>query len=77
MLRDSWWWPWWVSSLIDIAVVIGALVVLRLSKRRAVRALAAVLAVAGLVAAILAPIVMTDQPDRPMQNEPAMPSRTR
>jgi uncharacterized membrane protein len=77
MLRDSWWWPWWVSSLIDIAVVIGALVVLRLSKRRAVRALAAVLAVAGLFAAILAPIVMTDQPDRPMQNEPAMPSRTR
>jgi uncharacterized membrane protein len=77
MLRDSWWWPWWVSSLIDIGVVIGALVVLRLSKQRAVRALAAVLAVAGLVAAILAPIVMTDQPDRPMQNEPAMPGRTR
>jgi hypothetical protein len=66
MLPDSWWWPWWVSSLIDIAVIFGALVVLRLSKRRAVRTLAAVLAVAGLVAAILAPIVMTDEPDRPM-----------
>jgi predicted acyltransferase len=77
MLPDTWWWPWWVSSLIDLAVVVAALVVLRLSKRRAVRAFAAVLVLAGLVAAILAPMVMTDQPDSPMQNEPAMPDGTR
>lgn len=77
MLPDTWWWPWWVSSLIDLAVVFAALVVLRLSKRRAVRAFAAVLVLAGLVAAILAPMVMTDQPDSPMQNEPAMPDGTR
>jgi hypothetical protein len=42
-----------------------------------VRAFAAVLVLAGLVAAILAPMVMTDQPDSPMQNEPAMPDGTR
>lgn len=77
MLRDTWWWPWWVSSLIDLAVVFAALVLFCLSRRRAVRALAAVLVVVGLVAAILAPIVMTDQPDGPMQNEPAMPGGTR
>jgi len=21
MLRDTWWWPWWVSSLIDLVIV--------------------------------------------------------
>jgi hypothetical protein len=72
MLRDTWWWPWWVSSLIDLTVVFAALTVFRLSTRRAVRALAVLIGVAGLVAAILSPVVMTD---RHMRNEPNMPAR--
>jgi hypothetical protein len=73
MFRDTWWWPWWVSSLIDLAIVFGAVAVWRFTGRRAVRALAAVLIAAGLVAAVLAPLVMTDESDRHMRNEPAMP----
>jgi hypothetical protein len=37
-----------------------------------VRALAAVLVAAGLIAAVLAPVVMTDRSDRHMRNEPEM-----
>jgi hypothetical protein len=72
MLRDTWWWPWWVSSLIDLAVVFAALVVFRLSARRVLRGVAALLVVAGLVAAVLAPVVMTDESGRHMRNEPPM-----
>jgi len=72
MLRDTWWWPWWVSSLVDFTVALAALVVLRLSARRVLRGLAALLVLAGLVAAVLAPVVMTDQSDRHMRNEPPM-----
>ena len=64
MLRDTWWWPWWVSSVMDLAVVLVALVAFRLSKRRPLRAIAATFVVAGLVAAVLAPIVMTEHSDR-------------
>jgi hypothetical protein len=71
MLRETWWWPWWVSTLIDLTVVFAALVVFHLTARRVLRALAALLVVAGLVAAVLAPIVMSDQSDRHMRNEPA------
>jgi hypothetical protein len=49
MLRETWWWPWWVSSLIDLTVVFAALVVFHLTARRVLRALAALLVVAGLV----------------------------
>jgi hypothetical protein len=76
MLPDTWWWPWWVSSLIDVVVMIAALVAFRFSRRRAVRALAVLVAV-GLVAAVLAPVVMTDQSDQHMRNEPAMRGGTR
>jgi uncharacterized membrane protein len=83
MLRDSWWWPWWVSSLIDLGVVLAALLVIRFTKHRALRGVAAVFVVAGLVAAVLAPIVMTeedsDQPmmrNEPLRNEPMMPGDT-
>jgi hypothetical protein len=72
MLRDTWWWPWWVSSLIDLIVVFAALVVFRLSPRRVLRAFAALLVVAGVVAAVLAPVVMTDHSGRHMRNEPSM-----
>jgi uncharacterized membrane protein len=74
MMRDNWWWPWWVSTLIDIAVVLVALVVFRLSSRRVVRAAAGVFVLAGLVAAVLAPIVMTEKSDRMKGDErPMMP----
>jgi hypothetical protein len=72
MLPETWWWPWWVSSLIDLTLVFAALVVFHFSARRLVRALAALLVVAGVVAAVLAPVVMTDQPDGHMGNEPPM-----
>jgi hypothetical protein len=60
MLRDDWWWPWWVSTLIDLAVVAIAVAVYFASRRRAVRLVAATFVLAGLVAAIVAPIVMSD-----------------
>jgi K+ transporter len=63
MMRDHWWWPWWVSTLIDIGVVVVAFAVFRRSSRRVVRIVAGVFVLAGLVAAVMAPIVMTDQED--------------
>lgn len=70
MMRDHWWWPWWVSSLIDIGVVLVALAAFRLSSRRIVRALASVFVLAGLVAAVMAPIVMTEKSDHMKGDEP-------
>jgi hypothetical protein len=63
MMRDHWWWPWWVSTLIDIGVVVVAFAVFRRSSRRLVRIVAGVFVLAGLVAAVMAPIVMTDTSD--------------
>lgn len=60
MLRDDWWWPWWVSTLIDLGVVAIAVAVFFATKRRAIRLIAATFVLAGLVAAIMAPIVMRD-----------------
>jgi hypothetical protein len=73
MMRDNWWWPWWVSSLIDVAVVLLALVVFRRSSRRAVRALAGLFVLGGLIAAVMAPIVMTEKSDRMKDETPMMP----
>ena len=77
MIRDSWWWPWWVSSLIDLAAVLAALVVFRLSTSGRTRAIAATFIAAGLVAAVLAPIVMTERSDHPMEDAPTMQEGTR
>jgi ABC-type lipoprotein release transport system permease subunit len=63
MLRDDWWWPWWVSTLIDLAIVAIALAVFLRTRRRAFRLITGAVVVAGLVAAIMAPIVMTDDSD--------------
>jgi len=65
MLRDDWWWPWWVSSLIDLGVVVIAIVVFFASSRRSVRLIAGVFVLAGLIAAVMAPIVMTGDSDEP------------
>ena len=79
MLRDDWWWPWWVSTLIDLGVVAIAVAVFIASRRRALRLIAATFVLAGLVAAIMAPIVMSDdsngrmnrmEPDNPPTMNP-------
>jgi hypothetical protein len=57
MARD-WWWPWWISSLFDVAVVVLAVIVFVRANRRLVRQVAAVVAVGAIVAAGLAPVVM-------------------
>ena len=72
MARD-WWWPWWISSLIDVGVV-----VLRASRRR-VRQIATVVGIGAIVAAGLAPVVMqgkdSSSPMR-MQTENTMMTTT-
>jgi hypothetical protein len=65
MLREDWWWPWWVSSLIDLGIVGIAAAVFLASPRRSVRLVAGVFVLAGLVAAVMAPIVMTEHSDEP------------
>ena len=73
MMRDHWWWPWWVSTLIDVGIVVLALVVLRRTSRRFLRVAALLVALAGVVAAIMAPIVMTDKPNHMKNQTPMMP----
>jgi hypothetical protein len=73
MMRDHWWWPWWVSTLIDIGIVVLALVWLRRTSRPYLRAVAALLALAGVVAAVMAPIVMTEEPNHMKTDTPMMP----
>jgi hypothetical protein len=72
MMRDDWWWPWWVSTLIDLGVVVVALLVFLRASRGAVRAVALLVVLAGLVAAVMAPIVMKDKPDNSKGQPPMM-----
>jgi hypothetical protein len=69
LMRDDWWWPWWVSSLIDLGVVAIAAAVFLASSRRGVRLIAGAFVLAGLVAAVMAPIVMTEDSDEPRMGE--------
>ena len=62
-----------VSTLIDIGVVALALVLLRRTSRRYLRATAVLVALAGVVAAVMAPIVMTDKPNHKKTDTPMMP----
>jgi hypothetical protein len=77
MARD-WWWPWWISSLIDVGILALAVIVFVRVNRRRVRQIATLVGVGAIVAAVLAPIVMKDKasnsPTR-MQNEPMMTKR--
>lgn len=79
MVRNSWWWPWWVSSLIDLGVVAIAATVFIASARRSVRLIASVFVLGGLIAAVMAPIVMTEDSDEPRMDrmKPAEPSTMR
>ena len=60
MARD-WWWPWWISSLIDVGIVVVAVIVFVRANRRRVRQIATVIGIGAIVAAGLAPVVMKDE----------------
>jgi len=76
MARD-WWWPWWISSLFDVGVLVLAVIVFVRANRRLVRQVATVIGIGAIVAAALAPVVMkgkaSDSPMR-MQTGPTMTS---
>jgi hypothetical protein len=78
MARD-WWWPWWISSLFDVCVVVVAVVVFVRANRRLLRQVAVVVGIGAIVAAGLAPVVMkgkaSDSPMR-MQTENTMTMTT-
>ncbi len=57
MARD-WWWPWWISSLFDVGVVVLAVIVFVRANRRLVRQVATLVGIGAIVAAGLAPVVM-------------------
>ena len=59
MARD-WWWPWWISSLIDVGIVVLAVIVFVRSNHRLVRQIATLVGTGAIVAAGLAPVVMKD-----------------
>jgi hypothetical protein len=58
VVARDWWWPWWISSLIDVGVFVVALVVFVRANRRLVRQVATVVGIGAIVAACLAPVVM-------------------
>jgi len=65
--RD-WWWPWWISSLFDVGVVVLAVIVFLRVNRRRVRQVAVVIGIGAIVAAGLAPVVMKGKAsDTPMR----------
>jgi hypothetical protein len=65
--RD-WWWPWWISSLFDVGVVVLAVIVFMRANRRLVRQVAVVVGIGAIVAAGLAPVVMKGKAsDSPMR----------
>jgi len=67
MARD-WWWPWWISSLFDVGIVVLAVIVFLRASRRRVRQVAAVIGIGAIVAAGLAPVVMKGKAsDTPMR----------
>jgi hypothetical protein len=55
--RD-WWWPWWISSLIDVGIFVLALILFVRANRRLVRQVATLVGIGAIVAAALAPVVM-------------------
>ena len=58
MMARDWWWPWWISSLIDVGIVVLAVIVFVRANRRRVRQIATVIGIGAIVAAGLAPVVM-------------------
>ena len=58
MMARDWWWPWWISSLIDVGIVVLAVIVFVRANGRRVRQIATVIGIGAIVAAGLAPVVM-------------------
>ena len=58
VVARDWWWPWWVSSLIDVGIVVLAVIVFVRANRRLVRQIATLVGIGAIVAAGLAPVVM-------------------
>jgi hypothetical protein len=58
VVARDWWWPWWISSLIDVGIVVLAVIVFVRANRRRVRQIATVIGIGAMVAAVLAPVVM-------------------
>jgi di/tricarboxylate transporter len=76
--RD-WWWPWWISSLIDVGIFVLALIVFVRANRRLVRQVATLVGIGAIVAAVLAPVVMKDKESRApmrMQTDETMMTTT-
>jgi hypothetical protein len=70
VVARDWWWPWWISSLFDVGVVVLAVIVFIRANRRLVRQVAVVVGIGALVAAGLAPVVMKGKAsDSPMRME--------
>jgi hypothetical protein len=72
MTRD-WWWPWWISTAFDLALLAGVVLALVRAHSVRIRAALAVLGCCALAAAVLAPVVMKrpshGAPPMPMQNQ--------
>ena len=78
MARD-WWWPWWISSLIDIGILALAVIVFVRANRRRVRQIATLVGIGAIIAAGLAPVVMKDDESKSpmrMQTENTMTMTT-
>jgi hypothetical protein len=58
IVARDWWWPWWISSLIDVGILVLAVIVFVRASRRRVRQIAAVVGIGAIVAAGLAPVVL-------------------
>jgi hypothetical protein len=77
-MEGDWWWPWWVTTAVGVAVaLVGFAVFLRSSERRVRRLLVPVIVVA-LAAAALAPVIMRDsdgEKPEPDMNEQPVPGQ--
>ena len=60
MDRD-WWWPWWISTTIDMAIAVAAVAIVVRARRPVVRGFAALVVCVAVTAAVLAPIVMHER----------------
>ena len=77
VVARDWWWPWWISSLFDVGVVVLAVIVFVRANRRLVRQVAVVVGIGAIVAAGLAPVVMKGKASNsPMRTQTGMTMTT-
>lgn len=63
-------WPWWVTSVIAIAIALGSLLAFAFTHAPAMRGVLATLAVEGVVLAAVAPAVMSQSQASPAPMRP-------